>query len=146
MEFCDLQVKRFPERFVLNPLDADDVEASHGFTEQSLDLLKFIRRVLQGDPLGNEKRHLLCRTVNGTFFYFEGLEPLSFFLKRTDWQRLMWSKHCLLFKGMFLCGSAPNAPRPWGWKPPKSYTTVQSFPAVTFTVTELLHPPCAVQQ
>lgn len=84
MEFCDLQVKRFPERFVLNPLDADDVEASHGFTEQSLDLLKFIRRVLQGDPLGNEKRHLLCRTVNGTFFYFEGLEPLSFFLKRTD--------------------------------------------------------------
>lgn len=51
MEFCDLQVKRFPERFVLNPLDADDVEASHGFTEQSLDLLKFIRRVLQGDPL-----------------------------------------------------------------------------------------------
>lgn len=79
MEFCDLQVKRFPERFVLNPLDADDVEASHGFTEQSLDLLKFIRRVLQGDPLGNEKRHLLCRTVNGTFFYFEGLGPLSFF-------------------------------------------------------------------
>lgn len=42
MNITYVPLKDFPESFVLNPLDFDNVKASHGFIEKSFDLLKFI--------------------------------------------------------------------------------------------------------